>query len=143
MHRLLAAAIGIAPLPDDLRDQELLHDCSGVHVGGAAIWGLGQGWVGGVGVLGYYRRTMSLVRPSAPRSTPPLPSHTHPLCPEQTVPPLLCPCDCVCVCVDNLNTRHRNAQQAGRSSIELYTLIYFYGKEVVADARVLQVGCLS
>lgn len=58
-------------------------------------------------------------------------------------PPLLCPCDCVCVCVDNLNTRHRNAQQAGRSSIELYTLIYFYGKEVVADARVLQVGCLS
>jgi hypothetical protein len=29
VHRLLAAAIGIAPLPDDLRDQELLHDCSG------------------------------------------------------------------------------------------------------------------
>ncbi len=40
---------------------------------------------------------------------------------------------------DNLNTRHRNAQQAGRASIELYTLIYFYGKEVTADARVLQV----
>lgn len=40
---------------------------------------------------------------------------------------------------DNLNTRHRNAQQAGRASIELYTLIYFYGKEVNADARVLQV----
>lgn len=144
MHRLLAAAIGIAPLPDDLRDQELLHDCSGVHVGGAAIWGLGQGWVGGVGVLGYYRRTMSLVRPSAPRSTPPPSLHTltHSAL-SKLSPPLLCPCDCVCVCVDNLNTRHRNAQQAGRSSIELYTLIYFYGKEVVADARVLQVGCLS
>jgi hypothetical protein len=45
----------------------------------------------------------------------------------------------MCVCADNLNTRHRNAQQAGRASIELYTLIYFYGKEVTADARVLQV----
>jgi hypothetical protein len=28
---------------------------------------------------------------------------------------------------------------AGRASIELYTLIYFYGKSVAADARVLQV----
>lgn len=47
--------------------------------------------------------------------------------------------NCVCVMPDNLNTRHRNAQMAGRASIELYTLIYFYGKQVVADARVLQV----
>ena len=29
VNLLFAAAIGIAPLPDDLRDQELLHDCSG------------------------------------------------------------------------------------------------------------------
>ena len=42
--------------------------------------------------------------------------------------------------VDNINTRHRNAQMAGRASVELYTLIYFYGRSVLADARVLQVG---
>lgn len=30
VHRLLAAAIGIAPLPEALRDQDDLHDCSGV-----------------------------------------------------------------------------------------------------------------
>lgn len=99
------------------------------------------GWGGGSGVL------PSDHVPCAPLCTPlyPPPSlHTltHSAL-SKLSPPLLCPCDCVCVCVDNLNTRHRNAQQAGRSSIELYTLIYFYGKEVVADARVLQVGCLS
>jgi exosome complex exonuclease DIS3/RRP44 len=37
---------------------------------------------------------------------------------------------------DNLNTRHRNAQQAGRSSVELHTLLFFRGRTVVADARV-------
>lgn len=68
MHRLLAAAIGIAPLPDSLRDKDALHDCSG-----------------------------------------------------------------------NLNTRHRNAQMAGRASVELHTLIFFKDMSVVADARVVKV----
>jgi exosome complex exonuclease DIS3/RRP44 len=36
----------------------------------------------------------------------------------------------------NLNTRHRNAQQAGRASVELHTLFFFRGREVIADARV-------
>ena len=35
-----------------------------------------------------------------------------------------------------LNTRHRNAQQAGRASVELHTLLFFRGREVIADARV-------
>lgn len=29
VHRLLAAAIGIAPLPEALRDSDALHDCAG------------------------------------------------------------------------------------------------------------------
>eukprot|EP00887_Chlorella_sp_A99_P004969 scaffold4.g4969.t1 len=38
--------------------------------------------------------------------------------------------------VDNLNVRHRNAQMAGRASVELHTLIFFRSRQVVADARV-------
>eukprot|EP01024_Parvocaulis_polyphysoides_P037208 TRINITY_DN3310_c0_g1_i1.p1 TRINITY_DN3310_c0_g1~~TRINITY_DN3310_c0_g1_i1.p1 ORF type:complete len:294 (-),score=60.91 TRINITY_DN3310_c0_g1_i1:252-1082(-) len=41
--------------------------------------------------------------------------------------------------VENLNTRHRNAQMAGRASVELHTLIFFDNKNVVADARVTRV----
>jgi exosome complex exonuclease DIS3/RRP44 len=43
-------------------------------------------------------------------------------------------------CADNLNVRHRNAQMAGRASVELHTLIFFRGRDVVADARVTKVG---
>jgi hypothetical protein len=68
VHRLLAAAIGIAPLPDSVRDKDALHDCAG-----------------------------------------------------------------------NLNMRHRNAQMAGRASVELHTLIFFKDNSVVADARVVKV----
>lgn len=42
-------------------------------------------------------------------------------------------------CADNLNVRHRNAQMAGRASVELHTLIFFRGRDVVADARVTKV----
>ena len=42
-------------------------------------------------------------------------------------------------CSDNLNTRHHNAQLAGRSSVELHTLIFFKDRSVVADARVTKV----
>lgn len=41
--------------------------------------------------------------------------------------------------VDNLNLRHRNAQLAGRGSVELHTLVFFKDKSVVADARVTKV----
>jgi exosome complex exonuclease DIS3/RRP44 len=41
--------------------------------------------------------------------------------------------------VDNLNVRHRNAQLAGRASVELHTLIFFKEKVVLADARVTKV----
>ena len=41
--------------------------------------------------------------------------------------------------VDNLNLRHRNAQMAGRASVELHTLIFFKDRQVVADARVTRV----
>lgn len=36
----------------------------------------------------------------------------------------------------------RNAQLAGRASVELHTLIFFRGRQVVADARVTKVRCL-
>jgi exosome complex exonuclease DIS3/RRP44 len=36
----------------------------------------------------------------------------------------------------NLNVRHRNAQQAGRASVELHTLLFFRARTVIADARV-------
>lgn len=39
-------------------------------------------------------------------------------------------------CADNLNKRHRNAQLAGRASVELHTLIFFKDRTVLADARV-------
>lgn len=45
----------------------------------------------------------------------------------------------VAATVDNLNLRHRNAQLAGRASVELHTLIFFRGKTVLADARVVKV----
>lgn len=41
--------------------------------------------------------------------------------------------------VGNLNLRHRNAQLAGRASVELHTLIFFRGRSVVADARITRV----
>ena len=40
---------------------------------------------------------------------------------------------------DNLNTRHRNAQMAGRASVELHTLIFFKNRTVIADARITRV----
>ncbi|EFJ53011.1 hypothetical protein VOLCADRAFT_55673 [Volvox carteri f. nagariensis] len=42
-------------------------------------------------------------------------------------------------CSDNLNKRHRNAQMAGRASVELHTLIFFKNRSVVADARITKV----
>lgn len=39
----------------------------------------------------------------------------------------------------NLNERHRNAQFAGRASVELHTLIFFKNRHVTADARVIKV----
>jgi exosome complex exonuclease DIS3/RRP44 len=41
--------------------------------------------------------------------------------------------------VDNLNARHRNAQLAGRASVELHTLIFFKEREVIADARITKI----
>ena len=38
----------------------------------------------------------------------------------------------------NLNERHRNAQFAGRASVELHTLIFFKNRSVIADARVIK-----
>jgi hypothetical protein len=50
-------------------------------------------------------------------------------------------CDAVALSAltNNLNTRHRNAQMAGRASVELHTLIFFKDRAVVADARVTKV----
>ncbi len=41
--------------------------------------------------------------------------------------------------VDNLNVRHKNAQLAGRASVDLHTLIFFKDKQITADARVTRV----
>jgi exosome complex exonuclease DIS3/RRP44 len=41
--------------------------------------------------------------------------------------------------VGNLNVRHRNAQLAGRASVELHTLIFFKDRQILADARVTRV----
>ncbi|KAL3151102.1 hypothetical protein ABBQ38_012969 [Trebouxia sp. C0009 RCD-2024] len=68
VHRLLAASLGLAPLPESARDR------AGVHA-----------------------------------------------------------------LTDNLNTRHRNAQMAGRASVELHTLIFFNNRTIVADARITRV----
>lgn len=38
---------------------------------------------------------------------------------------------------DNLNVRHRNAQFAGRSSVDLHTLIFFKNRRVVEDAYIV------
>lgn len=43
---------------------------------------------------------------------------------------------------DNLNARHRNAQMAGRASVELHTLIFFRDRQVVADARITKARSL-
>lgn len=40
---------------------------------------------------------------------------------------------------DNLNLRHRNAQMAGRASVELHTLIFFKDRTIIADARITRV----
>lgn len=45
--------------------------------------------------------------------------------------------------VDNLNVRHRNAQLAGRASVELHTLIFFRNRATLADARVVKVRALG
>lgn len=39
----------------------------------------------------------------------------------------------------NLNFRHRMAQQASRSSVELYTQLYFRNKILEEDGRVIRV----
>mmetsp|Transcript_41797 Transcript_41797/g.79857 ORF Transcript_41797/g.79857 Transcript_41797/m.79857 type:complete len:239 (+) Transcript_41797:1-717(+) len=40
---------------------------------------------------------------------------------------------------DQINYRHRNAQMAGRASVELYTLIYFANRVVSTDSRIVKV----
>jgi exosome complex exonuclease DIS3/RRP44 len=40
---------------------------------------------------------------------------------------------------DNLNHRHRMAQLAGRSSVDLYTYLYFKGRVALEDAYVTRV----
>jgi len=40
---------------------------------------------------------------------------------------------------DNLNYRHRNAQMAGRASVELHTLIYFRKRPIDAEARIVKI----
>ena len=44
---------------------------------------------------------------------------------------------------DNLNTRHRNAQFAGRASVELYTLLFFLNKPTLADGRMTKASPLD
>ncbi|KAK8940904.1 hypothetical protein KSP39_PZI010538 [Platanthera zijinensis] len=40
---------------------------------------------------------------------------------------------------DNLNHRHRNAQMAGRASVELHTLIYFRKRPTDTEARIVKI----
>ncbi|KAI5437876.1 hypothetical protein KIW84_023843 [Lathyrus oleraceus] len=40
---------------------------------------------------------------------------------------------------DNLNYRHRNAQMAGRASVELHTLIYFRKRPTDTEARIVNI----
>jgi exosome complex exonuclease DIS3/RRP44 len=40
---------------------------------------------------------------------------------------------------DNLNYRHRNAQMAGRASVELHTLIFFKNRPTDAEARIVKI----
>ncbi|CAG9462659.1 unnamed protein product [Pedinophyceae sp. YPF-701] len=41
--------------------------------------------------------------------------------------------------VNNMNERHRNAQLAGRASVELYTLMFFHGRPTKEIGRVVRV----
>ena len=72
MHRLLAASLGISPLPESAKDSHALQRSAG-----------------------------------------------------------------------NMNLRHRNAQLAGRASVELHTLIFFKARAIATEARVLKVCGLS
>jgi len=40
---------------------------------------------------------------------------------------------------DNLNYRHRNAQMAGRASVELHTVIFFKKRPTDAEARIVKI----
>lgn len=40
---------------------------------------------------------------------------------------------------DNLNYRHRNAQYAGRASVELHTLIYFRKRPTDTEGRIVKI----
>lgn len=40
---------------------------------------------------------------------------------------------------ENLNYRHRMAQQAGRSSVELFTCLFFKGKNIDEEGYVIRV----
>lgn len=57
----------------------------------------------------------------------------------QPLPPGLRDREGLRAAADNMNVRHRNAQFAGRASVELHTLIFFKDRTVVADARVTKV----
>lgn len=46
------------------------------------------------------------------------------------------------VTVSSMGGCHSLAQMAGRSSVELHTLIFFRGRTVVADARITKVHSL-
>eukprot|EP00775_Hariotina_reticulata_P011972 gene11972-12115_t len=67
------------------------------------------------------------------------PIYTHFTSPIRRVEDNLRDKDALHECSANLNTRHRNAQMAGRASVELHTLIFFKDRSVVADARVTKV----
>jgi exosome complex exonuclease DIS3/RRP44 len=54
----------------------------------------------------------------------------------QPLPPAAAAAAALGLSADSLNTRHRNAQQAGRASVELHTLLFFRSRPRVADARV-------
>ncbi|KAF8409900.1 hypothetical protein HHK36_002418 [Tetracentron sinense] len=43
------------------------------------------------------------------------------------------------IIADNLNYRHRNAQMAGRASVELHTLIYFRNRPIDTEARIVKI----
>ncbi|KAF1883928.1 hypothetical protein Lal_00038282 [Lupinus albus] len=44
---------------------------------------------------------------------------------------------------DNLNYRHRNAQMAGRASVELHTLIYFRKRPTDTEARIVKIRSMD
>lgn len=117
VHRVLMAALGLRPLPETLRDRELMSGVVGnantrhrwVAVGRREfeVWGGGSH---GMHVCCGCRGLQALRR-------------SPPNCPSARLPlPLLCRC--------------RNAQMAGRASVELHTLIFFRSRVAIADARV-------